>query len=104
MVRFLPFKSSIVEVYSDIDRNFIETRDTQLKVLVGEETGGEYLTKVNLLLVDDRSATMTTSDVLIEEEEIIKMNTNHVGLARFADDNGHYCHRFRSWHVLANHC
>ncbi|MCJ1293387.1 hypothetical protein MMC34_004941 [Xylographa carneopallida] len=68
--------------------NFIETRDTQLKVLVGEETGGEYLTKVNLLLVDDRSATMTTSDVLIEEEEIIKMNTNHVGLARFADDNG----------------
>ncbi|MCJ1421829.1 hypothetical protein MMC32_008196 [Xylographa parallela] len=67
--------------------NFIETRDTQLKVLVGEETGGEYLAKVNLLIVDDRSATMTTSDVLIEEEEIKKMNTNHVGLARFADDN-----------------
>ena len=97
MVRIIQSNSSVVKETTNGDRNFIETRDTQLKVLVGEETGGEYLAKVNLLIVDDRSATMTTSDVLIEEEEIKKMNTNHVGLARFADDNGQCSHRLRYW-------
>ena len=96
MVRFIQLSSSVVKENANGDRNFIETRDTQLKVLVSEETGGEYLARVNLLVVDDRSATMTTSDVLIEEEEIHKMNTNHVGLARFADDNGECGHGFRS--------
>ncbi|MCJ1473686.1 hypothetical protein MMC13_002337 [Lambiella insularis] len=68
--------------------NYIETKDTQLKVLVSAEGGGEFLTKVNLLVVDDSSAKMTTAEVLIEEEDVHYMNTNHVGLARFADDHG----------------
>ena len=70
--------------------NYYETRDTQLKVLVSEEGGGEVQTKVNLLVVDEKSAVMTTTDVLIEEEEPRPINTTHVGTARFADDKSQY--------------
>ena len=67
--------------------SFVETRETQLEVLSTGDVGGETLTKVKLSIVDSRSAVLSTTDVPVEEEEVIRLNATHVGVPRFANDD-----------------
>ena len=68
--------------------NIIEKTETTLQVLTAVDASGESLTIVNLCIVDSRSSTTSTNDVLIEEEENISVDTTHCGTAAFAyDDN-----------------
>ena len=66
--------------------NYFESRETDLKVLTAGDVGGENLTTVSMFIVDPSSARMSTSDVFIEGEVPLELNTNHVGTARLADD------------------
>ena len=66
--------------------NYYESRETDLKVLTAGDFGGENLTTVSMCIVDPSSARMSTSDVYIEGELPLELNTNHVGTARLADD------------------
>ena len=66
--------------------NHYESRETDLKVLTTGDIGGENLTTVSMFIVDPSSARMSTSDVSIEGEVPVELNTNHVGTARLADD------------------
>ena len=80
--------------------NHIETCDTRLQVLTSVDVGGENLTSISRCVVDQPSAIMSTKDVLIEEEEVILINTNHIGAARFANDErlrSHYCEELRAF-------
>ena len=66
--------------------NYFESRETDLKVLTAGDVGGENLTTVSMFIVDPSSARMSTSDVFVEGEELLELNTNHIGTARLADD------------------
>ena len=80
--------------------NFVETRETKLKVLTSGDGSGESLTTVGLYVVDASSSKMSTTDVLIEEEQNIQMDTTHVGTARFADDDelfGGFCKELQAF-------
>ena len=80
--------------------NYYETCDTQLKVLTSGDNEGENLTKINLCVVDQPSAKMSTADVLIEEEQFIPTHTNHIGAARFANDESlrsRYCEGLKTF-------
>lgn len=67
--------------------SLVETHDTQLEVLSTSDVGGESLTRVDLSLVDVRSAVLSTTDVPVEEEDVIRVSATHVGIPRFANDD-----------------
>lgn len=72
-----------VKVYS-----YYETRETDLEVLVTGDTEGETLTNVSLCVVDDRSARLSTTDLSIEDESVVELNTTHTGTPNFTTDTG----------------
>ena len=70
-----------VKIYS-----YVEKQDTQLRVLSNIETGGESVVELNQYVVDNRSAKLGNPDVAVEEEEVVDLNTNHTGTARFSKE------------------
>ena len=64
--------------------SYVETHDTKLEVLSANDSDGEQITYVNFQLVDVRSAKLSSSAVPVEEE-VIHLDTNHVGTPRFMD-------------------
>ena len=65
---------------------YVEKKDTQLQVLSNSDSGGESVVEVNLFVVDNRSAKLGNADVPVEEEEVIDLNTTHIGVARFTKE------------------
>jgi len=70
-----------IKIYS-----YVEKQDTTLHVLSTIDTGGESIVEVNLCVVDNRSAKLGNADVAVEEEEVIDLNTTHIGAARFTKE------------------
>ncbi len=70
-----------VKIYS-----YVESSDSNLVVLSTNEVGGETLTNIRLCVVDSRSGKLSTSEVPIEDEEVIQLNTTHVGAPRFTGE------------------
>lgn len=67
-----------VKIYS-----YVESTDTTLAVLSTNDIGGETLTDIKLCIVDSRSGKLSTSEVPVEDEEVIHSNTTHVGAPIF---------------------
>lgn len=74
-----------VKIYS-----YVESSDTDLIVLSTNDSGGETLTTVRLCIVDSRSGKISTAEVPIEDEEVIQLNTTHVGTPRFVGEETLY--------------
>ena len=74
-----------IKIYS-----YVETSDTNLVVLSTNNVEGETLTTIRLCIVDSRSGKLGTPEVPIEDEEVIPLNTNHVGAPRFAGEDTLY--------------
>lgn len=77
-----------VKLYS-----YHETRETELEVLVtGDTKGGSLapvrLREVRLRVVDDHSATLSTPDLVSEDESVIKLKTTHTGAPNLIDQDG----------------
>lgn len=72
-----------VKVYS-----YYETRETDLEVLITGDTEGETLTNVSFCVVDDRSARLSTTDLSIEDESVVELNTTHTGTPNFINQDG----------------
>jgi len=70
-----------IKIYS-----YVEKQDTKLHVLSTFDAGGESIVEVNLCVVDNRSAKLGNADVPVEEEEVIELNTTHIGAARFTKE------------------
>ena len=64
----------------------MEIQNTKLEAL-SSAGSGETLTSLDFCVVEERSATISTLDVLIEDEDVVKLNTSHVETALFANDN-----------------
>lgn len=71
-----------VKVYS-----YIETRDTELQVLSTGDSAGETLTSISLCIVDGRSAKLGTTDIPVEDEEVIPLNSTHTGAPKFSGED-----------------
>ena len=71
-----------VKIYS-----YVESTDTNLGVLSTNEMGGETLTTIRLCIVDSRSGKLSSAEAPFEDEEVIQLNTTHIGAPRFMDEN-----------------
>lgn len=76
-----------IKIYS-----YVESSDTNLVVLSTNDTEGETLTTVKLNIVDSRSGKLSTSEVPVEDEEVIQLNTTHVGTPRFLGEDTLHCY------------
>ena len=78
--------------------SIIESCDTELEALTSDN-GGEVVTILRKRIVEGPSATISTMDVLIEEEYVRILNTDHVGTARFANKDtlrSQYCEELKT--------
>ena len=66
--------------------SYVETSDTYLLVPTND-TSGETLTTVRLCIVDSRSGKLGTAELPFEDEQIIQLNTTHVGAPVFRDED-----------------
>ena len=73
-----------VKIYS-----YVEISDTYLLVPTND-TSGETLTTVRLCIVDSRSGKLGTVELPFEDEQIIPLNTTHVGAPLFKDEDTLY--------------
>ena len=73
-----------VKIYS-----YVEISDTYLLVPTND-TSGETLTTVRLCIVDSRSGKLGTAELPLEDEQIIPLNTTHVGAPLFKDEDTLY--------------
>ncbi|CAD6571283.1 MAG: hypothetical protein ASARMPRED_004452 [Alectoria sarmentosa] len=74
-----------VKIYS-----YVETTDTNLIVLSTNDLGGEALTTIRLCVVDSRSGKLSSPEAPFEDEEVIQLNSTHVGAPRFTDEDTLY--------------
>lgn len=74
-----------VKIYS-----YVESTDTNLLVLSKDDSGGEALIPIRLCIVDSRSGKLSSPEAPFEDEEVIQLNTTHVGAPRFADEDALY--------------
>ena len=70
--------------------NYVESTDTNLTVLSTNDSGGETLTTIRLCIVDSRSGKLSSPEAPFEDEEVIQLNTTHVGAPRFKDEDTLY--------------
>ena len=70
--------------------SYVETTDTNLIVLSTNDSGGETLTTIRLCIVDSRSGKLSSPEAPFEDEEVIQLNTTHVGAPRFTDEDTLY--------------
>ena len=75
-------KSFGVKIYS-----YVESIDTDLKVLSTNDAEGENLTNVRFCIVDSRAGQLGTPEIPVEDEEVITLNANHVGAPRFSGED-----------------
>ena len=67
--------------------SYVETEDTYLLVPTND-TSGETLTTVRLCIVDSRfSGKLSTAELPFEDEEVIPLNTTHVGAPTFKGED-----------------
>ena len=66
--------------------SYVEISDTYLSVPTND-TSGETLTTVRLCIVDSRSGKLGTTELPFEDEEVIPLNTTHVGAPIFKDED-----------------
>lgn len=59
-------------------------------VLSKDDSGGEIPIPIRLCVVDSRSGKLSTPEAPFEDEEIIQLNTTHVGAPRFTDEDTLY--------------
>lgn len=74
-----------VKIYS-----YVESEDTNLVVLSTNDLGGETLTTIRLCIVDSRSGKLSSPEAPFEDEEVIQLNTTHVGGPQFTDEDALY--------------
>ena len=70
--------------------SYVESTDTNLVVLSTNDMGGETLTTIRLCIVDSRSGKLSSPEAPFEDEEVIQLNTTHVGAPRFTDEDTLY--------------
>lgn len=68
----------------------MESTDTNLLVLSRDDSGGESLIPIRLCIVDSRSGKLSSPEAPFEDEEVIQLNTTHVGAPRFTDEGTLY--------------
>ena len=68
----------------------MESTDTNLLVLSRDDSGGETLIPIRLCVVDSRSGKLSSPEAPFEDEEVIQLNTTHVGAPRFTDERTLY--------------
>lgn len=68
--------------------SYVESVDTILTVLSTNDSGGESITRVRLCITDSRSGKLGTPETPIEVEEVVQLNTTHIGAPRFEDEEG----------------
>ena len=73
--------------------SYVETYETELNVLSNSDGPGESLLPLRLCIVDGRSAVLNSADVPVDEEDIVNLNTTHVGAPQF-DGQGAQCTAF----------
>ena len=71
-----------VKIYS-----YVESSVTSLVILSVNDSGAETSMTVRSCIVDCRSGKLSTSEVPVEDEEVIPLNTTHVGTSRFQDED-----------------
>ncbi|KAK3170675.1 hypothetical protein OEA41_002757 [Lepraria neglecta] len=71
-------------------KSYVESNDTSLTVLSKTDKGGKAPTTIRLCIVDSRSGKLSTSDSPVEDEEVIQLNTTHVGAPRFMGESTLY--------------
>ena len=64
----------------------MESTDTNLLVLSRDGSGGETLIPIRLCVVDSRSGKLSSPEAPFEDEEVIQLNTTHVGAPKFTDE------------------
>ena len=74
-----------VKIYS-----YVESADTDLLVLSKDDSGGEIPIPIRLCIVDSRSGKLSSPEAPFEDEEVIQLNTTHVGAPRFTDEDTLY--------------
>ena len=65
---------------------YFEIQRTDLKILFTNSRDGETLTYICRILVDRRSARLSTADPPAEDEEIAALNTTHIGAPKFTNE------------------
>jgi len=70
--------------------SYVESVDTYLDVLSSDDAVTEEITVVRLCVVDSRSGKLSTPEVPIEDEQVIELDTTHVGIPRFKDQDAQY--------------
>ena len=71
-----------IKIYS-----YVELSDTHLLVLSTNDSSGETLTTIRLCIVDSRSGRLSTPELPYEDEEVIPLNTTHIGCPIFKDED-----------------
>ncbi|KAL8696229.1 MAG: hypothetical protein Q9224_002904, partial [Gallowayella concinna] len=66
--------------------SYIETRETELKVLSSNDASGEFLIRVHVCIVAERSALLNTAECSVEEEEVVGLNLTHAAFPRFQEE------------------
>ncbi|KAL8682059.1 MAG: hypothetical protein Q9186_001848 [Xanthomendoza sp. 1 TL-2023] len=66
--------------------SYIETRETELKVLSSNDASGEFLIRVHVCIVAERSALLNTAECSVEEEEVVGLNLTHTAFPRFQEE------------------
>ena len=74
-----------VKIYS-----YVEMNDTNLSALSTNNVGAVTLTNIKSCLVDSRSGKLGTREVPIEDEEVVPLNTSHVGAPIFLNEESRY--------------
>ena len=64
--------------------SYTETHDTRMKGLSADDSQGEQIIYVNSQVVDSKSAKLSSAAVPVEEE-IVQLDTDHIGLPKFQD-------------------
>lgn len=70
--------------------NYVETADTNLRVLVSDEESGESTTIIRLCIVDSRSGKLGTPQVPMEDEDFMQLDVTHTDLPRFIGQQDQY--------------
>lgn len=86
----LNYKFALSSVVGMKIHSYVESADTFLDVLSADDSGGESRTVIRVYIVDSRSGGLGTSEAPVEEEDVVKVNTTHVGLPRFTNQDAQY--------------
>ena len=74
-----------VKIYS-----YVESSDTSLELLSINNSGYETWKTVRRCIVESFSGKLSTSEVPVDDEEVIQLNTTHIGTPRFQGEDKLY--------------